>query len=197
MTLIQKVGAVAGFAAPAIAFTCIILAIASYPQFSWTNNALSDLGVVQGLTSVLFNFGLGTAGILAFIFAVLGLTKYAGERRLGRLGAAVFAVATVALICIAVFNENYAPTHYIVSVGFFVFAPIAFFILTCAFHLNNQRSLAAFTVAVGVVAALPWILQFTIYYVPNVAIPETISGLAVTVWVVTLAAKMLKKSAVT
>jgi hypothetical membrane protein len=52
--------------------------------------------------------------------------------------------------------------------------------------------LANFTVVVGVVAAVPWILQLTLEYVPKVAIPETISGVAVSVWAVVLAAEILK-----
>ena len=54
----QKIGASSGIVAPIVAFVCILTAIASYPTFSWTNNALSDLGVVPGITGSLFNFGL-------------------------------------------------------------------------------------------------------------------------------------------
>ncbi len=65
---IQRLGAAAGIVSPLFAFSCILLAIASYPQFSWTNNALSDLGVVKGLTGPLFNFGLIASGFLTRIF---------------------------------------------------------------------------------------------------------------------------------
>ena len=44
-----------GIVAPMIAFVCIGGAITSYPQFSWTNNALSDLGVISGITENLFS----------------------------------------------------------------------------------------------------------------------------------------------
>ena len=46
----HSIGIVAGIATPIVAFASILTAIASYPQFSWTNNALSDLGVVAGVT---------------------------------------------------------------------------------------------------------------------------------------------------
>jgi hypothetical membrane protein len=192
MTSSKRIGAAAGFVAPAVAFTCILSAIVSYPQFSWTNNALSDLGIVPGATQWLFNVGLCTAGVLALVFAVFGLFSFAGKSWAGRLGSAVFAAASVALVCIGIFNEHYTPTHYLVSVAFFVLAPVALFILTCSFYLNRQRGIAAFTVAVGVIAALPWILQFTLYYVPNVAVPETVSALAVSAWAIVLSAEILK-----
>jgi hypothetical membrane protein len=187
----QRIGAASGIVAPIVAFVCIIIAIASYPTFSWTNNALSDLGVVSGITSSFFNFGLLASGILAFNFAIFGLFNYFGSRWVGKIGSTVFATAALALIAISVFNENFSPTHYLVSVAFFTLAPIALFILTFGFWLNHQPGIAAFTIGIGVVAALPWILLFTFNYVPNVAIPEFLSGLAVSVWAVFLGKKML------
>ncbi len=110
---------------------------------------------------------------------------------MGKIGSAVFAAATLALIAISVFNENFSPTHYLVSVAFFTLAPIALFILTFGFLLSHQRGMAVFTVLVGVAAALPWLLLFAFNYVPNVAIPEFLSGLVVSVWAVVLGKKML------
>jgi hypothetical membrane protein len=185
-------GASAGIVAPAIGFTCILIAIASYPAFSWTNNALSDLGIIPGITGPLFNFGLVASGLLSFNFAIFGLFTYLGKSGVGKIGSAFFAAATVALIAIGVFNESFSPTHYLVSVAFFVLAPISLFITTCAFWLSHQRGMAVFTVAVGVAAALPWLLLFAFNYVPNVAVPEFVSGLAVSAWAIVLGKKMLK-----
>ncbi len=190
-----RIGAASGIVAPIIAFICILTAIASYPPFSWTNNALSDLGVVSGITASLFNIGLLACGILAFNFAIFGLFTYFGKRWVGKIGSVVFAAAALALIAISVFNENFSPTHYLVSVAFFTLAPIALFVLTFGFWLNHQRGMATFTVAVGVAAALPWILLFTFNYVPNVAIPEFLSALAVSVWAMFLGKKMLSPKA--
>ena len=191
----RRFGPLAGFTAPFVGFIFISTAIASYPSFSWTGNALSDLGVVPGLTGWLFTVGLCGGGILSLLFAVLGLYSYAGEKALGKVGAAFFAAASISLILIGVFNEHYRPTHYIVSVAFFLSAPLAFFTLTAAFYRYRKNALAAFTVVSALVAAIPWILQLTIHYVPEVAIPETISGLTVAVWVIVLSKLMLKPKA--
>jgi hypothetical membrane protein len=192
MPTLVRIGVAAGFLAPIVAFICIFSAIASYNEFSWTNNALSDLGIVPGATSLIFNFGLFIAGVLGLIFAIAGLRSLFSKSWVGKLGSTVFAATTIALIGIAIFNENYSPTHYLVSVAFFTLGPIALFILTCAFFLNGQSCLAASSVIIGVVAALPWILEFTLYYVPGVAIPETVSALAISVWAIVLATKILK-----
>jgi hypothetical membrane protein len=188
----QRMGAAAAIAAPILAFTCILIAIASYPGFSWTNNALSDLGIIPGITGPLFNFGLYTSGLLAFNFAVFGLFTYLGKRWVGKIGSAVFTATALALIAIGVFNESFSGIHYAVSVAFFTLAPIALFVLTCAFWLESHRRMATFSLLIGVIAALPWLLLFAFNYVPNVAIPETASGLAVSVWAVVVGRKMLK-----
>ncbi len=190
----QKLGAVAGIVTPILGFTCILLAIASYPSFSWTNNALSDLGVGKGYTGPFFNFGLYASGFLGLVFSVFGLFSYLGKSVVGKVGAVAFAAATVALIGIGVFNESFSGTHFAFSVSFFVLAPIALFIIAVAFALAEELSIAVFTVSIGIMAALPWILLFAINYVPGVAIPETISALAVSVWVITLSYRMVKQA---
>jgi hypothetical membrane protein len=190
-TVQLKIGAACAVAAPIWAFTFILVAIASYPQFNWANNALSDLGVQAGVTAPLFTVGLVVSGFLALVFAVLGLWLYLGNLA-GKIGTALFAVATVALIAIGIFNEHFSPTHYIVSVAFFSFAPLALFAITASFWLGKQPKMAWFTLGIGVAAALPWILEFTIQYVPNVAVPEFISGLLVSAWALVLGFKMFK-----
>jgi len=189
----QKIGAITGILAPILAFICILTAIASYPQFSWTNNALSDLGIVSGITGPLFNFGLYACGLLALNFALFGLFLYFRKNWIGKIGSVGFAAAALALISIGVFNENFKPTHYLVSVAFFILFPISLFIVTGAFALKHQAKMALFTTLIAIAAAIPWITYFTIHYVPGVAIPEFSSGLAGSIWIVTLGYKILKE----
>jgi len=53
-----RISGICGFLAPIFAFAFIFSAVVSYPQFSWVDNALSDLGVMAGVTAVLFNSGI-------------------------------------------------------------------------------------------------------------------------------------------
>ncbi|MCW4010083.1 MAG: DUF998 domain-containing protein [Candidatus Bathyarchaeota archaeon] len=191
-----KTSGIIGFAAPIFTFTCILAAIASWPQFSWTNNALSDLGVQSGFTAILFNSGLVIGGILFAVFAT-GLYSFAGKRFIGKVGAACFFLAWIALIAIGIFNENFRPTHYIVSVMLFVFLPISLLIFVATFWIESKRRLSGLTLALALVAAAVWVLQLTVEYVPNVAIPEFISGLAGAAWVWVLSYLMLKKASQT
>lgn len=193
MRNIVEFSSICGGIAPFFTYACILLAIGSYSEFNWANNALSDLGVVPGLTMTIFNGGLIIGGILFTIFAI-GLTQFFSKKPLGQIGAGALIIATISLICVGIFNEHVRPIHYIVSVSLFFFMPIALWILTLAFWKDDQKRMSIFTVIIGIAAAIPWILEFTVHYAPNVAIPEFVSGLATSIWALTLSSKMLKES---
>jgi hypothetical membrane protein len=189
-----RIGVSCGVVASILAFTCILVAIASYPKFSWTNNALSDLGVISGITGPLFNFGLFATGVLGLIFGVLGLYNYLKERWIGKISSLTFAAATIALMAIGVFNENARPTHYLASFAFFTLIPIALLAFTVSFYLIHEHKLMLFTLLISFAAGTPWILYFLFHYFPGVAIPEFISALAAAVWAITVSYRMTKQT---
>lgn len=187
-----RLSGVCGILTPLVAVVCISLAIASYPQFSWLEDALSDLGVVSGVTAILFNCGLIISGILCFMFAT-GLFPFLGRSVVSRTGTFVFVLATVALVLIGVFPENVRPVHYLVSVAFFVLLPISMLIVTGAFWLKRQVRMAGFTLVAAFAAAAPWVLLLFVDYVQGVAVPEAVSAAAGAVWALMLSNKMLKQ----
>ncbi|MGE5637109.1 MAG: DUF998 domain-containing protein [Chloroflexota bacterium] len=186
-------GGVNGVVTPLIAFTFIALSILGYPQFSWINNALSDLGIVPGITSVLFNFGLYVSGLLALIFSI-GLYKFLNKNILGKIGAIIFAAASLALEGIGWAPENVYPFHYYFSVAFFTLVPISLLIITGYFLILRQYRFAAFTFIIAVLGAATWVLYFLIQYVPGVAIPEALSAIAGSVWTIITGWKMYQVS---
>ncbi len=192
-TMLLRIAGTCGIVAPILAFTFIYLAVKSHPQFSWMDNAISDLGVVPGVTEALLNYGLITSGILFFIFSI-GMSLFLGEKFVSRIGAFVLALACSALVAIGVFPENVKPTHYLVSVAFFVLLPISMLIIAEAFWLMRKVHIAVFTLLMAVAAAAPWILHFSVHYVSGVAIPEAVSGLAGAVWTAVLGYKMMRKA---
>jgi hypothetical membrane protein len=192
LSFLQRVGAVCGFMVPIVAFSCIGVAFWAYPGFSWFNNALSDLGVGSSVSAPVFNVGLLTAGLFCFFFAVFGLFNHFKYGIAGRVGSIVFAVAAVWLMAIGVFNESFWPVHFIVAVAFFVTLPVAFLVLAVVLYRRQVVKLAVFTLVSFFVAAVPWVLFFFVRYVPNVAIPEIISSLAGSIWIVILSYRMFK-----
>jgi len=199
-----RISGVCGILTPVVAFTCIFLAVASAPEFSWVDNALSDLGVMPGVTAAVFNYGLIVSGILGFIFTtslfrvmrVFEILSAEGKPHLlfyrGFVGALFFSSACLALVAIGVFPENVRHLHFFASVAFFVLLICALGSLGIGFWQVKQKQLAAFTLLLGVVAAAPWLLLFVVRYVSGVAIPELIAAIAGGLWAAVFGFKMLK-----
>jgi len=189
---LSRISGVCGIIAPIVAFSCILLAVSFYPPFSWTDNALSDLGVQAEPTSILFNYGLIASGVMALVFGI-GLYDLLGSTVSGKVGVFLFILASLTLIAIGVFNENYAPIHWYVSVIFFTSFSLSMFVLAAALLKLGRLRVGLFTFLVAMSAATPWIAYFTARYVEGVAVPETISALAASMWAMVLGYKMLKK----
>ncbi|MFQ6054042.1 MAG: DUF998 domain-containing protein [Candidatus Bathyarchaeia archaeon] len=173
-----KIVRVAGFfgvAAPILGFAIVFLAIWVSPWFSWTGNALSDLGV-EGFGSVVFNSGLPMTGALLTVFS-LGLFELTRGCWAGRLGSALFLAAALLLSAIGVFPETAGRIHYHVSVAFFVSLPRSVFALGASMIRRGVKGLGILSFAAGAAAAGVWTLGWS-----AVAIPEALSALAVGVW---------------
>jgi len=188
-----KISGVIGILTPIVAFTCVFLAIAYSSHFSWTDNALSDLGVQEGITSVLFNYGLILSGGLALIFTS-GLFVFLSDRISGRIGSFLFILDALALTAIGVFPENFRPTHGCASVAFFVLLPLSMLVLDATFLLMGKVKMGLFTLLLAMIAVAPWIGYFATHFVEGVAIPETIFALSASAWVIVLGFKMLKEA---
>jgi hypothetical membrane protein len=188
-----KISGICGFLAPVLAFAFIFSAVASYPHFRWMDNALSDLGVVPGITATLFNSGLIISGVLCLIFAT-GLFVLLGESIVGKIGTFLLVLASLALVAIGVFPESVQLVHYFVSVAFFVLLPVSTLVIFGAFWLMSQVRMAVFTLLTAIAAATPWVLLFLVRYVSGVALTEAVSAFAVSIWAVVLSGKLLKQA---
>jgi len=188
-----RLSGICGIITPIVIFTFILLAIAYSPQFSWTENALSDLGIQEGATAILFNSGLMIGGILALIFAS-GIFIFLKDRLLGRIGALLFALDALALVAIGVFPESVKPMHYQASVAFFVLLPISMSVICATFLLMDKVKIGLFTLLAAMIAVVVWILQFTTHFAHGVAIPEAISAISALMWSVVLGFMMLRQA---
>ena len=140
-----------------MAFGCILLSITFAPNFSWTDSALSDLGVMPNPTAILFNSGLIISGILAMVFAS-GLFSILKGKSTGRAGTLLFLLDCLALTAIGVFPENTRPMHFYASVAFFALFPLSMLLITAYFVLASRNRMAVFTFLVSVFAAAVWII---------------------------------------
>ena len=182
---------ICGIVTPLVAFVCISLAVTLSPHFSWAYNALSDLGVMAGSASILFNSGLIVSGALALLFT-LGLFVSFKKSLPGRVGALLFSFDSAALIVIGIFPENARPMHLYASEAFFALAPVSMFFLTASFFLASKVREGLLTLGSAMFSATVWIAEFLWWYVPGVAIPETLSALSVSLWVVIIGFDMAR-----
>jgi hypothetical membrane protein len=183
-----KIAGICGVLAPIIVLTLILLAIYYSPWFSWTENALSDLGV-QGTAAILFNSSLVVGGVLTIIFAI-GLREILLNRTLGRIGTLIFILDGTMLCAIGIFPETAGDIHFYVSVAFFVLLPVSLFLNGVAMmQESSERKTGLFTITAGIVAATVWMLQWS-----AVAIPEIIAALAAFVWSIVLGIRMFMQA---
>ncbi len=189
--------------APIIAVMTVSLAVLFAPQFNLTNDALSDLGVIPGVTSTIFTYSLIISGILGLAFAtsiyriihfyeVLSATGKPRfiNRALG--GVLFFPGACLALIVIGIFPETVGVVHNVALVAFFVFSIGVLGNFGIGFWQVRQKSLALFSFMLSAVFAVPWLFLLLFPYVSGIAIPEIISALAMSLWMVVFGYKMIK-----
>ena len=173
---------------PVIAFTLIALSISYSPWFSWTDNALSDLGV-RGIAAILFNSSLIIGGILTITFAI-GLSEILPRGILARAGIPLLIIASAALCAIGLFPETAGVIHFYFAVTHFALFPISLFLVGAAMiRKPSRRSLGLLTFLVGFTAAAVWAFPWT-----SAAISEALSSLAVSIWSIIFGIKLLKEA---
>ncbi len=166
----------AGILAPPITFLFIAVAILTHPWFSFTENALSDLGALHTENNWIFNTGLILGGILATVFSVYLQGK--GKNMAENTGYAIFLASSVFMILIGVFPEDTAP-HFTVSVLFYLLGSVAISISGIGFVRSGRKkegkiSVALVLVTLAIALGIEW---------NGIAIPETIGALAIAAWV--------------
>jgi len=181
-----KVAGICGVAGPLVALSFIAISIARSQWFSWTGNALSDLGA-RAPSSCLFNTGLILGGILIGVFAV-GLRESIRGRALGNVGGLTLLLSGAALSAVGIFPETAGDIHLYVSIAFFVLIVLSLWLVGAALVQLGERNLGLLVVIAGVVAAAVWALPW-----PAVAIPETISSLAASACSITLGVRLFKR----
>ena len=166
---------ISGILSPIFGFFIVFIAISYAPWFSWTNNALSDLGR-QGNEAIIFNNGLMITGLLILLFS-RGLYEIAIKNFWGKLGSIIHIIASLFLFLIGLFNINITPWHFYVSVGFFVTLPIAIIIYSIYLYQSKMPFFALIGWIFSVTALLIWTLNWS-----SVAIPEATSAGLCSIW---------------
>ena len=162
--------------ATVIAFGAILITTTVAPWFSWTGNALSDLGHHDRATARLFNGGLILAGLIGAAFPLWLVFDTDGFLR--RLGAVVVAVTLVDLALIGVFPTP-NDLHGTVSVVFFVGVTLGLIVWGIGDIRDDRRLRCGVIAAAGFFHGVFWVVWFSsVIPYEGVAIPEFVGAVA-------------------
>ena len=167
----QRNYAIFGLLGPIVAFLFIGISIALSSWFSWGNNALSDLGhSIISYVAPLFNFGLLLSGFFIIIYALTSFRKHA------KYTSNFLMFSGLSLQLVATFNEVYRPLHFQVSVLFF----LSLLFVSLSYIIEKGSVLAVITLFIGFIS---WIIYGLKVFSTGIAVPETVSSMATSVWI--------------
>ena len=168
----ERISALFGVIGPLVALIVIVVSIVLSPWFSWQSNALSDLGhAVSSSVAPLFNFGLFVTGFFIIIYAIKALKNYA------KYSSYCLLISAVALQLAGVFDEVYGILHLLIAI--LLFASMGF---SSVIYTIEKRSVLALSALI--IGLSSWILLWTGTYDAGIAVPETVSAIAVTLWII-------------
>ena len=173
----ERIYALFGFFGPLLVYISIAVSLVLSPWFSWETNALSDLGhAVNSDVAAIFNLGLLLAGFLLMLYASTVFKKHA------KYSSYCLLVSMFLVQLLAVFNEAYGTLHYVVAVPHFVMLSITSIVYTL-----EKRS--AFALVTFLIVMFSWLLYALNIFSNGIAVPETVSKLAV-LWIMYSAIKI-------
>jgi len=171
-----------GVAAVVVAFAAILGATLLSPTFSWSTSALSDLGVPGTTTAPLFDGGLLLAGLLGLPFVGWCWTR--ARNRFEAVGAALLALALVAMALVGVFPLHASDLHLPVAVAFYVLLTYGLFVYGTGNALAGSVRRGLGTLWLGVFHVSSWLLWAAgVRLGAGLAIPETVGALLFAAWV--------------
>lgn len=174
-----------GFVSPIVALACIGISILLSPNFTWVGNALSDLGhytrtdlgPYQLYAAVIFNAGLTITGLLMLYFTI-HLLRNTAEPAM-KIALIIFAISCMFLTAIGIFSENFSPTHFVVSVGFFLTFPFAMWAIGIGWlRFPEKRIFAAVSILLPFLSLYMWTQPWE-----GVAIPEIVTAFTAILWI--------------
>jgi len=157
-----KLSGICGIMLPIVTISGLLIALPRAPWFSWTENAISDLGRPDfGLT--FFNYTLILVGILLLTFSFGLLYSSKGER----IGPTVLALSSIYFIGVGIFPLP-DPNHVDVSGLFFIAFPLGFLMLGLKMYKKRSRFIKNMGISIGGSTPI-----FLLFY-EGIAIPEVI-----------------------
>ena len=176
---------ISGIIIPIIFLSVLYVSIQNAPWFSWSENAISDLGISEfGLQS--FNYTLIAIGTLLLFFSFSLVFSLKGERA----GPTVLALSSIYFLGVGIYPLPH-PNHVDISGLFFIAFPLGFLILGLRFYkkpIAFIRNMGLFALFIAIISSVsPLFLLFN----KGIAIPELIILLPGFLWCMIYGIKLL------
>ncbi|EJN60135.1 DUF998 domain-containing protein [Halogranum rubrum] len=179
-----------GYLAPVVTLGGILLAVVVSPSFSWSESALSDLGVAAS-TALLFNGGLVVGGLLGLPYAYA--LWHDGPGGVGRLTPLSFALAVTAMGLVGVFVSG-TPLHFPVALSFYLLVSTTLVLDGLTRRSTPEGRVSAL---LGVGHVVGWTIWVTgVRFGTGLAVPETVGAVVFATWVLGLSPAGLLSSRV-
>ncbi len=164
-------------------------------SFTWSSNALSDLGVSQ--VALLFNGTLVLAGILNFLFAVGFVQAYA-RGLLFYVGGVLLIGGGASLALVGILSEDFGSLHTYVSLGYFLLFPFAMLLVGVAFYGMGRPALTYGSLLLGLLALVVILSSVATGWHDaaglGFAVPEMIEALFIAAWVVWMGVTLAREA---
>lgn len=171
-----------GVAGALVGVVALLVATLVSPTFSWTGNAISDLGASGAAYPQVLNVGLVASSLLAVPFVYV--VWHRGTHPVERAGAITYALSLASLGLIGVFPIG-DPLHTPVSVAFFTLMTVTLLVHGTGTVLGGSVHRGLGSMWLGVVHVVSWILWGVgVRPGPGLAIPEFIGAVLVCCWLV-------------
>jgi hypothetical membrane protein len=186
-----RISGVSGIIGSILPLVMILASTVLEKSFSWSRNALSDIGVSP--TAWLFNTALIVGGLLNLLFAI-GLRSYIGKHRWLKIGVSLLILSSFSLALVGVFTENYDIIHVLVALGYLLLTPLG---LICIGMGEKIKKFGKVSLLLGVIALLAIFGLSIIAYIANwqigFAVPEFAESIVWSIWTFWLSLKLLQQ----
>ncbi|MBN2066125.1 MAG: DUF998 domain-containing protein [Candidatus Thermoplasmatota archaeon] len=163
---IRMLAGISGVLLPFIALAVLIGTLPYAPWFSWTENAISDLGIPEyGL--LFFNYGLILIGFLLLVFSI-GLNLHLKKER---VGPTIFSLSGIYLMGVGIFPLPSA-SHVDLAGLFFIAFPLGFFVIGVRLFRRPDSMLKRIGFESLVVTAISAGSSVFLLFFSGIAIPE-------------------------
>jgi hypothetical membrane protein len=153
-----------GFTAPICAIFFVGVSIALSPWFSWTDNALSDLGVSP--IAPVFNAGLILTGILLSLFAI-AVARAEHRSRYGFAAAICFLFAGFGVVGVGIFTEATIDLHVLCAMLCFISFLLSCILFGVGWAMQRGVSRSKIFLVLTLLGVIISISMFTVFSLGN------------------------------